>query len=458
MSDKLGFHFGFSFVEAFANIGEQKFEKRYFLSETTEPGAVEDFLSLLPDNNIQSAKITTKWSERIIQKKIGTDIALLVTEGFQNWPQIRQPAFHKRFSRLPKRSPSVISEDYIFGLSERTTETGEILKQASEEEVQFLHSKFKLMGIHTIALGFLHSNVNPDNELWVEKQFTELGYKVLCSHKTASENNEVARWWRSVLDAYVVDVFEEQRANIETVLKKKNIKMDIVNSSGNNFDSSEENYFSSLFGRAHCISKSYEQDKFVLYLGLEDFILMEPNKETPVYQSKFGPIGIGHQKQERIYIQPTQVISPDDWKLFDFKEEELGFEPGPMILGKSLTPCFLDLLYVNGQLEKFDSLAHMIRPNSKSRILETMYTFTRDTEFEKNMDAFIEKMLQIAYKKMALELSGIIGDEKFIAVGPLATVIGPELKELLGSTKVKMDKNSDFIDAKATAELEVPNV
>lgn len=458
MSEKLGFHIGFSFIEAFALIGEERFEKRYFLSEFTESKAIEDFLKSLPENSIESANITTKWSERIIQKKIGTNIALLVTEGFQNWPNIRQPAFHKRFSRQPQRTESVISDDFIFGLSERTTESGEILTKPSEEEVDFLHSKLKLMGITTIALGFLHSNSNPANELWVEERFKKLGYKVLCSHKLSTKDNEVARWWRSVLDAYVVDVFGEQKSEINQILSKSNIRPKFLNNHAKSFLDEEESFFSSIFGRAHCVAENFPEEKYILYLGLEDFLLLEPGEKKPIYKSAFGPVGINHTKQTRLGIQPTQIIAPNNWKLFRFENEELGFEPGPMILGKSLTPCFLDLLYVNKQLDKFESLADMIRPNSKSRILETLYTFTRDTEYEKDMDGFIAKMRSIAYKKLALELSGLIGAGKLLVVGPLATVISPELKELMGNSKVTLGKNSAFVDAYATAITEVKDV
>lgn len=452
MQDKLGFHIGFNFVEAFALIENKPIEKRYFLSEFTEEAAISDFVTNLPPHKINTAYLTTKWPERILQKKIGTDIALLVTEGFQNWPNIRQPAFDKRYRRQPERTQSVIGGDFIFGLSERVNAQGKILKEPTKDEIDFLDAKLKLMGVKTIALGFLHSNQNPKNELLVEKEFLDRGYKVLCSHKNSTKDNEVARWWRSVLDAYVVDVFEEQRCKIADCLKQKNIDLKLLSNRGRAFEKEEAFYFCSNYAKTNCLSEYYSKHSQLLYLGLEDFILIKPQKYEKIYQSSFGPVGIHHVQQERLSLQPTQVISPDEWKLFHYIDEELGFEPGPMVLGKSLTPCLLDLLFVNGQLNKFESLKDYIRPNSKSRILEALYTFARESEFENRLDDFIELMMDVTYKKMAIQLAKLVDSKELTIIGPLASIIGPELKNRLSKVKIKMEKSTEFIDAKVTAE------
>lgn len=450
MKKTLGFHFGFSFIEANAQWADQLLQKRYFLSETSEKEAIEDFLGQLPINEFSQVNITTKWSERIIKQKIGSNIAFLVTEGFQNWPKIRQPAFNKRFQRQPRRKESVISDDLIFGLSERVSESGEVLRTPQTNEIEFLHSKFQLMGIKNIALGFLHSNKNAENELFVKNSFEKLGYKVLCSHESLDEENEVARWWRVVLDAYVVEVYEELRKTCCQAFADQGIQARFIDSSGNVFVDEEKHYFSSLFGKSSCLSRLYESEESVLYLGLEDFIYLEPGKWDPIYKSDFGPVGIPHVKQTRLEIQPTAIIESDEWKLFNFSKQELGFEPGPMILGKSLTPCFLDLLYANEQLDSFKSLNNMIRPNSKSRILESLYTFTRDTEYENRLEEFISLMRDVAYKKIATELLKQANlKSNILLTGPLAPVLFPKLKQLIGS-RVKIDHDSEYVDASST--------
>ncbi|MEC9281453.1 MAG: hydantoinase/oxoprolinase N-terminal domain-containing protein [Bdellovibrionota bacterium] len=453
MQNRIGIHIGMSFLEIAARVNDEEHFRRYFLAEISESDAIDQFLSELKPPADTHLHISTKWTERIVEKRIGAQMAMFVTEGFQNWPQLRQPAFNKRVLRQPYRNEAVIPSDYIFGISERTDASGKIDKSANIEELEFLHSKLQLMNIKTISIGFLHSHKNPENEQQVAKYFKELGYEVLCSHMQ-KEANEVSRWWRSAMDGYVYELFHEYRANLKPVFEKYNLQPHYIDNHSELFTENKTRYFASRFGRAASLKDYHNESQHILYLGLEEFTYINPQLILDQFESEFGPIAVSNVQQQKMGIQPTQIISPCDWKIFQFEKRELGFEPGPMLMGKSVTPCFLDLLFVNGQMDSISSLEKQIRPNSKSRILESMYTYTKDTEFEGKLDDLVNQMRETAYKKLCIQLGKLVqSKEKIIVSGPLAKMMYPEIKSKIKSFQLELDKDSDFIDSLAAREL-----
>ncbi|MAF92580.1 MAG: hydantoinase/oxoprolinase N-terminal domain-containing protein [Bdellovibrionota bacterium] len=453
MQNRIGIHIGMSFLEIAAKLNDEDHFRRYFLAEVSEADAIDQFLSDLDLPEKTNLQISTKWTERIVDKRIGAQMAMFVTEGFQNWPQLRQPAFNKRVLRQPFRNEAVIPSDYIFGISERTDASGKIEKAPNIEELEFLHSKLQLMDIKTISIGFLHSHKNPENEQQVAKYFSELGYEVLCSHMQ-KEANEVSRWWRSAMDAYVYELFNEYKSQLSPVFEKHNLTAEYIDNHSKLFTEDKTRYFASRFGRAASLREYHKKSQHVLYLGLEEFTYINPQTTLENFESEFGPISVSNVKQQKMGIQPTQIISPCDWKIFQFEKRELGFEPGPMLMGKSVTPCFLDLLFVNGQMDSISSLEKQIRPNSKSRILESMYTYTKDTEFEGKLDELVNQMRETAYKKLCIQLGKLVpANESIVLSGPLAKMMYPEIQSKIKSFQLELDKDCDFIDSLAAREL-----
>ncbi|MFK8137606.1 MAG: hydantoinase/oxoprolinase N-terminal domain-containing protein [Bdellovibrionales bacterium] len=450
MSKSIGVYIGQSFIECSAFDGKLLTEsKRYFSAQISEDNAIKSFIESLTWKQIDKIIISSRWPSKIIEKKLSTKVALLVTEGFQNWPSIRQPIDNKRYRRNPKREKNLVERDYIFGISERCNSNGEIEVKPDLEELEFLHKKLQMMEIQTIAIGFLYSNLNPNNEVFIKKFFEKLGYKIICSHEESKYENEVARWWRTVVNAFVSDVYPEEFLLLKSKLHTLAKKIEIVDHQGKLIDETSKNLFASNFSYQHLITDKKGISPHIFYFGLEEFTYLNGEKITPLIDSEYGPIAIKKPATEALCIQPTQVLEPDHWSIYRYSNKEVNYEPGPMLFGKSLNPTFIDILFADSQLDSFESIRDFLRPNSKSRILEILYTFTKDTIFEKNVDGFIDFILKNSFNRIALNIKNKIpSNEKILISGPLAGIFYDRLKNHFPSSLLALDEDHNFLISK----------
>lgn len=446
MKKIIGLSIGYNFVEISA-INGSTYSNRAFLSKINLSNFLEQELAQLDLQENDEIIISTKWAGSTLKYDSDSNIALLLTSGFEQWPRLRQPIYNKKFKRNPKRHDALISNDYIFGVTERTSADGTITKKLEIEDLEFLDKKLSLLKINTIAIGFLHSNINSENEMQAAKYFKEKNYTVLCSSEHNNSHNEVARWWRTVLDAYVVESFNIHLNSIVDIFKQNKVKFKIINSQGNLFNTESEQYFNSLFGRDVSLKHANQSYDNILYFGLEDFSWINSLKTLNEFETEFGPVSIEFPDIQKMNIQPTQLISPSKWNIAEFVDEELHYEPGPMLLGRSLKPCFLDLLFFTNRLD-LKIFNEISSPLAKGRIKEQLYTFAKDSDYEKYPEELANYLLEIANYKIAHFIhKNIRSKNDILCTGPLAKIIVEQISKLLPNTKFVLDENAEFSES-----------
>ena len=123
---------------------EKPLYKRWFAPTTPFKNQLEG------QNSIKNVHIVTKLAQTILNKKLGSSPAFLVTSGFENWLDMNIPASEDFFTINVSKPKSPISKDYVFAINERTNSQGEILKEVDLDELEFLSSKLQLNNIKTI--------------------------------------------------------------------------------------------------------------------------------------------------------------------------------------------------------------------------------------------------------------------------------------------------------------------
>ena len=110
------------------------------------------------------------------------------------------------------------------GISERTLASGNILKELDESEVvRKARELVSQEGITSLAISFLHSYANPQNEVRakeaIQKHFPRLAVSV--SHEVTSQAREYERTSTTVVDAYIKPIISDYVDDLSRRLKER---------------------------------------------------------------------------------------------------------------------------------------------------------------------------------------------------------------------------------------------
>jgi N-methylhydantoinase A len=144
------------------------------------------------------------------------EVALLTTKGFkdvieigrQNRPELYNPFFDKPAPLVPR--------DKRYEINERVNAEEKIIQKVNEEEVENLIKSIKA---DAIAISFLHSYINPDNEKIVAQIARKYFKYVSVSHEIAPEPREYERTSTTVLNAKLMPIVSRYLEALESLLR-----------------------------------------------------------------------------------------------------------------------------------------------------------------------------------------------------------------------------------------------
>lgn len=155
-----------------------------------------------------------------LTEKKGVKTALITTKGFRDVLEIargnRPDLFNFNF-----RKPRPFVERYLRAeLDERVNYRGEVQKTVCLKPLPELLDFLKAEGVQAIAICFLHSYINPENEIQVVSRIRTLWpeVSVLASHQISREWREYERTSTTVLAAFVHPVAKKYIESLERQL------------------------------------------------------------------------------------------------------------------------------------------------------------------------------------------------------------------------------------------------
>ncbi|MDZ4676150.1 MAG: hydantoinase/oxoprolinase N-terminal domain-containing protein [Oligoflexia bacterium] len=205
MSWQCAAHIREMFVDFAASDGKRAFLYRTLNRKDQLLIGLIEALSLLPKEfkpENTDLFLATDLAKVSLREKWGAATALLTTEGFENLLEIGTQERLSLFGLQAKKNTSLVPRDLAFGVTERTSADGSIEIELDEKEIEFVISKLKLTDTKSVAVCFLHSNINPAHEKQVGKKLTENGYSVILSHQY--EGNELDRALAATEAAFLI--------------------------------------------------------------------------------------------------------------------------------------------------------------------------------------------------------------------------------------------------------------
>lgn len=179
---------------------------------------------------------STVATNTLLERK-GARVALVTTAGFEDIIEIGRQNRASLYDFEVEKPPPLIARDDIFGVNERTLYDGTREKKPDEREIEGIADVIVSRGCDCVALCFLHSYANPENERFVTGILKKTGVLVSASHRVLPEYREYERFSTTSVNAYVSPKMSGYLGSIEEGLPKS-VHLRVMQSNGGSISAS----------------------------------------------------------------------------------------------------------------------------------------------------------------------------------------------------------------------------
>jgi N-methylhydantoinase A len=148
---------------------------------------------------------TTVGTNAVLERK-GARVAFVTTGGFEDSIEIGRQARPRLYDLFFDRVVPLVPQGLRFGVAERTGPDGVILLRPSAAELDALCRNISRQPVEAVAVSFLFSFAQPDNERRTAQVLKRLGLPISLSHQILPEFREYERASTVVMNAYLQPV------------------------------------------------------------------------------------------------------------------------------------------------------------------------------------------------------------------------------------------------------------
>jgi N-methylhydantoinase A len=167
-------------------------------------------------------------------ERTGARVAFVTTEGFEDTIAIGRQTRQSLYDWFAPAPVCLVPRALRFGVPERVSAEGEILRAPTDEELAALAGRVRESGAQAIAISLLFSFANPETERRVEAALRGLGLPISTSHRILPEFREYERASTTVVNAYLAPRIENYLTHLEERVKAQRpaARVDVMQSSG----------------------------------------------------------------------------------------------------------------------------------------------------------------------------------------------------------------------------------
>jgi len=198
--------------------------------DAPERGILDGVAQLNSEEGVDASSIvqfvhgTTLATNALIQRR-GAKTALITTEGFRDVIETRTESRFEQYDLDIVLPTPLIARKDRFTLTERRNARGEELIPLDEDALQILVAQIGAAGYESIAVGFIHSYVNPTNERRVRevirRELPEVSVSI--SSEVSPQMREYERFNTVCANAYVQPQMESYLVRLRDQLQDRGI-------------------------------------------------------------------------------------------------------------------------------------------------------------------------------------------------------------------------------------------
>ena len=409
---------------------------------------------------------TTKGTNALLERK-GAKVALLVTKGFKDLLRIGTQQRPNLFQiNIPE--PTILYESVI-EVNERLDSKGNQLIELSKTELQRIENELDKSKCESVAVSFLHSYLNIENESKIKNQKSSIS----LSSSLSTNIGYLKRTQTALVNAYLQPILSEYLRNITTSLGGQTLQ--IMNSAGGlvkaeNFnakDSLLSGPAGGLVGAAAIAQR----------LGFERCITFDmggTSTDTARFDGHFDLQFV--TKIDGIELHnPTlaiETVAAGGGSICSFDGQKLrvgpesaGANPGPACYGAGGPLTITD---VNLLLEKLDISQFGIPIRVKKAKEELLKILTEiksktgevisETELLKGFEQIANEKMAEAIRRISVAKGFDPKDYPLLAFGGAGGLHGCQLAEILGIDTVILPYDAGLLSAFGMGEAKIERI
>ncbi|MFT7600359.1 MAG: N-methylhydantoinase A [Acidimicrobiales bacterium] len=232
MSVRLAADIGGTFTDVVLEIEENGEQRQFTAKILTTPDAparavlagVEEVLDAsgqAPGDVDLVVHGTTLATNALIERR-GATTALLCTEGFRDSVAMAHENRFEQYDILMQRPAPLVPRHLCLPVPERLSAEGEVLIELDEEAVRALVPALEEAEVESVAVGLLHSYVNPEHERRVGAILADAmpNVSITLSSTVCPEIREYERLSTASANAYVQPLMAAYLTDLDTQLQK----------------------------------------------------------------------------------------------------------------------------------------------------------------------------------------------------------------------------------------------
>jgi N-methylhydantoinase A len=205
------------------------------LSTPADPslGVLEALARIGADERMDVRHGTTVGTNTMLERT-GARVAFITTAGFEDTLAIGRQTRSRLYDWFAPVPLCLTPRELRFGVPERVSAEGEILRSPTEAELAALVDRVRASGAEAVAISLLFSFANPKTERRVEAALRCLDVPISTSHRILPEFREYERASTTVVNAYLAPRLERYVDHLaESVIRlHKGGRVDVMQSSG----------------------------------------------------------------------------------------------------------------------------------------------------------------------------------------------------------------------------------
>jgi len=213
--------------------GELRVVKIFSTPADPSHAVVEGVRGLGGGEGVEVRHGTTVGTNTMLERT-GARVAFVTTGGFEDTIAIGRQARASLYDWFAPLPICLVARELRFGVPERVSAEGEVLRAPSDEELGALVEAVRASGAEAVAISLLFSFANPETERRVEAALSALGIPVSASHRILPEFREYERASTTVVNAYLAPRMQSYLLLLEERIaaRHKGGRVDVMQSSG----------------------------------------------------------------------------------------------------------------------------------------------------------------------------------------------------------------------------------
>ncbi len=303
---------------------------------------------------------TTVATNSLLERS-GQPIGLLTTKGFEDILFIGRQTRNQLYCLKGENRISLLPRSNCIGLDERTSASGEQIKILSNNRIHKAVLTLKKKKTRAVAISFINSYSNAENEIKVHKALEQAGFQVSRSSEILPEYREYERTAVAVVNAYLMPIISRYLTNLENHLKNEYLR--IMQSNEGHISpqtAKKEPIRTALSGpaggvvAAHYVGKSSGYHKIITFDmgGTSSDVSLIDGKIQRTSENKIGefPLRVPIIDINTVGAGGGSIAYLDQGGSLRVGPKSAGADPGPACYGKGLSPTVTDANLVLGRL------------------------------------------------------------------------------------------------------------